>query len=629
MVFGLTLLLVAACIDLPSEFAHYRRWFEISSDETTLRIAILLSLLAKTLFAMGVGFSVLTFVSAWMTAGLLRLGAVLLGIATIGVIEADLAIQRVTGNPIATYAPYLLEQDASLWAGKGLKVWPIVREIGGRVLLAIGIGSFCGWGVESWASHGSLKRTNATLWFLATLFLTPFIAAPITQRLCESPMTFGVLANRLVWSGSNGLFARTDSLTPIEGVIQKRFQQALPALSLRKPIPRRDNVATMSSNANLSNHPDILMVVVESFRADAIDSLAMPRTQAWSKKGIRFDGHYASSNSSHYGMFAILYGESPIRYFDAIDEEMPTLVRDLENQGYTSYLVSCADFNWRGMSRFMNKSYFEVQTLRGNSMHECDRKSTERASALLAPSERSPRFVLLFLLSTHFGYSFPDDMAPFKPFLSTPNALSLDGNRDREALHNRYRNSLNYVDFITGELIEEIDFNRTLVILTGDHGEALFDDGTLSHASRLSDIQTRVPLIMAGPGVPAGRVHRGLTDHSDVARTIISRLFPGRADSSATTGRDLISGKPREFIALVHAKGSPNDVDQIALVTETKRMGIRLDRVRGFAQFTGKMGIDGRRQRRRLSDQDSEQVTDWFDQYLSEVTQNPKPGQGD
>ena len=48
--------------------------------------------------------------------------------------------------------------------------------------------------------------------------------------------------------------------------------------------------------------------------------------------------------------------------------------------------------------------------------------------------------------------------------------------------------------------------DETLVIVTGDHGESIFDDGTLGHSSRYSPAQIEIPLVIAGAGVAVGAV---------------------------------------------------------------------------------------------------------------------------
>ena len=131
----------------------------------------------------------------------------------------------------------------------------------------------------------------------------------------------------------------------------------------------------------------------------------------------------------------------------------------------------------------------------------CEGEVVSRATTLLSRGARPPRFVLAFLMSTHFGYHYREEEAHFHPSMGPPNALELDPERDRVGLVNRYRNSAHAIDEKIGSLLEQLDPSRTLVIVTGDHGEALFDDGTIAHSSRISDAQTRVPLVLTGPGI--------------------------------------------------------------------------------------------------------------------------------
>jgi|AMFO01.1.fsa_nt_gi Arylsulfatase A and related enzymes len=57
-------------------------------------------------------------------------------------------------------------------------------------------------------------------------------------------------------------------------------------------------------------------------------------------------------------------------------------------------------------------------------------------------------------------------------------------------------------------LLEALDgmgaLEDTVVVLTADHGESLGERGVWFHDSALTDEQLRVPLAVAGPGVPAG-----------------------------------------------------------------------------------------------------------------------------
>jgi tetratricopeptide (TPR) repeat protein len=60
------------------------------------------------------------------------------------------------------------------------------------------------------------------------------------------------------------------------------------------------------------------------------------------------------------------------------------------------------------------------------------------------------------------------------------------------------------------------------VVVVGDHGEMLGEHGELHHGLLLYRAARRVPLIVAGPGVPAGRTGECLVRTADVAPTLLA-----------------------------------------------------------------------------------------------------------
>jgi arylsulfatase A-like enzyme len=70
----------------------------------------------------------------------------------------------------------------------------------------------------------------------------------------------------------------------------------------------------------------------------------------------------------------------------------------------------------------------------------------------------------------------------------------------------------------------------TLVVVAGDHGEAFGEHGEISHSVFVYDTTLRVPLVVAGPGIPPAVIHQavGLVD---LAPTMLGRLGTARFDS--------------------------------------------------------------------------------------------------
>ncbi len=84
-----------------------------------------------------------------------------------------------------------------------------------------------------------------------------------------------------------------------------------------------------------------------------------------------------------------------------------------------------------------------------------------------------------------------------------------------------------------GMLLAELEkigaLDRTLVVLTADHGESLGEHGEKTHAVFIYDATVRVPLILRAPGaVPAGKVYTAPVRSEDVAPTVLAALaLPG------------------------------------------------------------------------------------------------------
>jgi len=66
-------------------------------------------------------------------------------------------------------------------------------------------------------------------------------------------------------------------------------------------------------------------------------------------------------------------------------------------------------------------------------------------------------------------------------------------------------------------------WENTLVVLTGDHGQAFYEHGFASHASAIFNEVMKVPLIVRAPGVEPGAESR-LAQHVDIAPSILGLL---------------------------------------------------------------------------------------------------------
>jgi arylsulfatase A-like enzyme len=96
---------------------------------------------------------------------------------------------------------------------------------------------------------------------------------------------------------------------------------------------------------------------------------------------------------------------------------------------------------------------------------------------------------------------------------------------EREGTIAAYDQCLNYIDSQVGELLRFLEqspeWSNTYIIITSDHGEGFGEHDTYSHGWNLYREVLRVPLIIAGPGIPVGVRVTGIARTWDIFATAL------------------------------------------------------------------------------------------------------------
>lgn len=114
---------------------------------------------------------------------------------------------------------------------------------------------------------------------------------------------------------------------------------------------------------------------------------------------------------------------------------------------------------------------------------------------------------------------------------------------------NPYRGEVEYVDYQLGEFLRYLDkeglTSNTLIIVTADHGEGLWEHDESTHGLFVYDSTVHVPLIIRAPFTfPVNRV-KNLVEHVDIAPTLMHAIgleeagsFQGESFLGLMLGRD-------------------------------------------------------------------------------------------
>jgi choline-sulfatase len=291
---------------------------------------------------------------------------------------------------------------------------------------------------------------------------------------------------------------------------------------------------------------DLLLITIDTLRADHLGCYGYPRPtspviDALAAEGALFENGWAHAPSTRYSMPAIAAGRWPSAiawdesiWWPRLGPTVRTTAQALHDAGYfTGGLFS---FNYfaladrRGFERGMDVYHAERAALhvaingpmesRGSSSREI----TDDAIAFVDANRDKKFFLWVHYYDPHLSYETHPEVPAFGP-----------------SRIDRYDGEIRFTDLHLGRLIAHLRavgrWDRTAVILTGDHGEGFGEHGVTEHGFDLYPAQTKVPFIVRVPGIAPRRV-RVPVGHVDIAPTLVN-LARGAAEP-AFIGRSLV-----------------------------------------------------------------------------------------
>lgn len=311
---------------------------------------------------------------------------------------------------------------------------------------------------------------------------------------------------------------------------------------------------------------DILILTVEGFNPSLVDAETMPFYTSLEKKGIVGRNHYSVANITLYGILGLLFGE-PLNFYESADGNADSPFVDLlARHGYTSRVISTDLSNYRHMTNYM----------RNFTNPWMDRENWWDLSAPIAEelAQDGPNFVLSYYNGTHYPYQHDDKYRRFLPEVPKDFIYSSDNlHKNKEKIRNRYRNCLLEADAWLKHLMSRIDLDRTVIVITGDHGEEFFENGRLSHASNLGEPQIRTPFLMLAPGAEP-KVIEGRTSHLNIMAAALA--MAGLGNEKQTPNDSALHALSSDTAIVVHSNGIrlPN---RWAIITKDRKSEVTAD----------------------------------------------------
>lgn len=383
-----------------------------------------------------------------------------------------------------------------------------------------------------------------------------------------------LLAWVLIFLTYNGLYA-WGKFNMVPSIISQRAVLPLAApFSLNRRLrklgfePKKDPYAAPASGTlaypltpltcTLPKPPqNVLILLVESWRADSVTPPVMPHLSAWARRPqmIYFANHLSGGNATEAGVFSLFYGLPYAYWNDFTSIQLPPLlVSHAWAQNYAPAIFASGKLN---SPTFHQNIFATVPNLRlesqGKTKWQRDENAVEDFEKFLnARDEKQPFFGFIFLDATH-GSHYPPEDAVFAPAQEI-NYLLVNKNTDPAPYVNNYKNSVHFIDRMIHRILTDLQtrglLEHTFIVITGDHGQEINDTrhNFWGHNSNFADYQTHVPLWVWDPAGTSAQTRNYLTTHYDVAPTVLSRVYGCTTPAADySIGQDLFDDTPRPF----------------------------------------------------------------------------------
>ncbi|MGC4088595.1 MAG: sulfatase [Polyangiaceae bacterium] len=298
------------------------------------------------------------------------------------------------------------------------------------------------------------------------------------------------------------------------------------------PVPPPSAVASAAPTTPASDAPqlprnaNVLLITIDSLRADmpwnGYSRPIAPNLTKLAERAALYTNAYSGSSYTAKSVATLLSGHYPSTlyrdgYFFAKYPASDTFIAELlaprgvRTIGFHAHL-------YFGKGKGLEQGFDEWRLVPGITFDpETDNFVTsDKMTALGIELLSNPKN------TNHQFFAWGHYMDPHDQYQKHKESPDF-GNKGRD----KYDSEVWYADYWVGKLLEFAEtkpwWKNTVLIISADHGEAFGEHGMYKHTFELWEVLTRVPLIIAGPGITPRRIEERRS-HIDIAPTILELM---------------------------------------------------------------------------------------------------------
>jgi len=281
---------------------------------------------------------------------------------------------------------------------------------------------------------------------------------------------------------------------------------------------------------------NVVVVLIDSFRRDQLLATGgprevMPALEALAKEGRAYSDCATTASHTDCAAPSVFSSHYPLRSrWRHVYPENPryprVMVYDvLKRLGWRTAMFSSQNEDWAGMDRYYQTGLLDVllhpngrgiptkllETRDPTTGSLDDSVTITEALRWVGQEPEAPFFLYLNLQNAHLPFRAPPEFP--RKFGPASWDFQLDARTfppEKTAIVKEiYANSLAYVDSQLDRLFRRLKeqgaWDRTVVVISGDHGESFYEHKLPAHANGIYDEVISVPLVVRAPGLEPGR----------------------------------------------------------------------------------------------------------------------------